>query len=80
MPPAAPLAAQSSRIRTFEDGPLEGDFGNTHLPRYKRTYAHELGHNFGLGHSSSTIAPDVGWDVYRPAGRLGLGHVMPRTK
>ncbi len=52
-------------------------FGNTQTSpnRFQRTYAHELGHNFGFGHSSNTIAPSVGWDVYRPNGRLTLGHV-----
>jgi len=38
-------------------------FGNTQQIRHQRTYAHELGHNFGLNHNSRTINPDVGWDV-----------------
>ncbi len=38
-------------------------FGNTDVVRHQRTYAHELGHNFGLSHNSRTLAPDAGWDV-----------------
>jgi hypothetical protein len=37
-------------------------FGNTEPVRYQRIYAHELTHNFGLGHTSGTI-DQVGWDV-----------------
>lgn len=42
-------------------------FGNTQDDLYQRTFAHELGHDFGLGHNDRT-GPDagldeVGWDV-----------------
>lgn len=42
-------------------------FGNTQHIRHQRTYAHELGHNFGLSHNSRTLDPDTGWDT---GGRL----------
>ncbi|MCB1033777.1 MAG: hypothetical protein KDD47_08090, partial [Acidobacteria bacterium] len=45
--------------------------------RYQRTFAHELGHLFGLFHNSRDLAPDTGWDVEN---LLGLGKVMPGTK
>jgi len=38
-------------------------FGNTEHIRHQRTYAHELGHNFGLSHNTRTLAPDAGWDT-----------------
>ncbi len=38
-------------------------FGNTTLTQYQRSYAHELGHNFGLGHAPGVVAPDTGWDT-----------------
>lgn len=38
-------------------------FGNTQFSRHQRTFAHELGHNFGLDHNSRSIAPDLGWDI-----------------
>ncbi|MCB1037761.1 MAG: hypothetical protein KDD47_28265, partial [Acidobacteria bacterium] len=54
-------------------------FGNTQTSpdRYQRTFAHELGHLFGLFHNSRDLAPDTGWDVEN---LLGLGKVMPGTK
>ncbi len=42
-------------------------FGNTQLNKYQRTFAHELGHNFGFNHNTTTLSPDYGWDV---GGRL----------
>ncbi len=42
-------------------------FGNTEYVRHQRTYAHELGHNFGLFHNGRRLSPDVGWDT---GGRL----------
>lgn len=54
-------------------------FGNTQTSpdRYQRTFAHEMGHLFGLVHNSRDLAPDTGWDVEN---LLGLGNVMPSTK
>jgi hypothetical protein len=54
-------------------------FGNTQQTRYQRTYAHELGHQFGLGHNSRTL-DQVGWDVgarlpNNPAGNNTSGRV-----
>ena len=49
-------------------------FGNTQDARFQRTFAHELGHLFGLEHDTSYLSPDVGFDV---ADRLGLGRVKP---
>src|SRR5262249_9142501 len=37
-------------------------FGNTQQTRHQRSYAHELTHNFGLGHNTRAI-DQVGWDV-----------------
>jgi hypothetical protein len=59
-------------------------FGNTEAVRYQRTYAHELGHNFGLSHNSRTLAPEVGWDVTsrlpgNPAGNNVTGRVKAPT-
>lgn len=51
-------------------------FGNTQHIRHQRTYAHELGHNFGLGHNNRTLAPEVGWDV---GGRLDGNPVTNNT-
>ena len=52
-------------------GPIGGTsaFGNTTLSRFQRSYAHELGHNFGMSHNDTTIilsqilSPDTGWDT-----------------
>jgi hypothetical protein len=38
-------------------------FGNTQHTRHQRTFAHELGHNFGLPHPDSATLDQVGWDV-----------------
>lgn len=59
-------------------------FGNTQPIRHQRTYAHELGHNFGLGHNSRTLAPEVGWDVGarlhgNPGTNNTTGWVKPMT-
>ncbi len=37
-------------------------FGNTAANRFQRTFAHEVGHNFGMGHNTRTVG-DPGWDV-----------------
>ncbi len=60
-------------------------FGNTEGIRYQRTYAHELGHNFGLSHDSRTIAPETGWDVTgrlnnNPASNNVTERVKPSTR
>lgn len=41
--------------------PATAAFGNTDPTRHQRTYAHELGHNFGLSHTSNPIQV-YGWD------------------
>jgi hypothetical protein len=46
-------------------------FGNTDPQRGQRTFAHELGHNFGFDHNMDPIV-DIGWDV---GGRLADGSV-----
>jgi hypothetical protein len=56
-------------------------FGNTEDVRYQRTYAHELLHNFGLGHNTLTL-DEVGWDVggrlvQNPAGNAETTRVKP---
>lgn len=67
-------------------GPVGGfsAFGNTTLNRFQRSYAHELGHNFGLNHNNNTIAPDAGWDTgarleNNPAANNTTGRVKPGT-
>ena len=57
------------------DQPGQGAFGNdTESPnRWRRTFAHEVGHNFGLGHSTTAGTDGRHWfDVYerkiKPAG------------
>jgi hypothetical protein len=42
-------------------------FGNTQLNKHQRTFAHELGHNFGFSHNTNTLSLEYGWDV---GGRL----------
>jgi hypothetical protein len=59
-------------------------FGNTQHIRHQRTYAHELGHNFGLGHNSRTLGPNTGWDTGErldgnPAGNNTTGRVKGST-
>ncbi|MDQ3698220.1 MAG: hypothetical protein M3373_09370 [Gemmatimonadota bacterium] len=59
-------------------------FGNTEHVRHQRTYAHELGHNFGLDHNSRTLAPNTGWDTgarlaNNPASNNTTGRVKPTT-
>lgn len=58
-------------------------FGNTQLIRSQRSYAHELGHNFGLNHNTRTL-DQVGWDVgarlpNNPATNNTTGRVKPMT-
>jgi hypothetical protein len=58
-------------------------FGNTEDTRYQRTFAHELLHNFGLGHNNQGL-DEVGWDVgarlvNNPAGNNEAGRVKPIT-
>jgi hypothetical protein len=58
-------------------------FGNTQDVRYQRTYAHELLHDFGLGHNNRTL-DEVGWDVgarlvQNPAGNGETTRVKPFT-
>lgn len=50
-------------------------FGNTDAARYLRTFAHELGHLFGMSHNSRRIN-EVGIDV---EDRVGLGRIKPAT-
>ncbi|MBI1303129.1 MAG: hypothetical protein GC172_05015 [Phycisphaera sp.] len=55
-------------------------FGNTELSRFQRTFAHEIGHLWGLNHHNSTIgvtAFDVQHLLREP---LGLAQVMPATR
>jgi len=59
-------------------------FGNTQQTRHQRTYAHELGHNFGLSHNNRDLAPDTGWDTSarledNPIGNNTNGRVKPST-
>jgi hypothetical protein len=56
-------------------------FGNTEHIRYQRTFAHELGHNFGLSHNTRTLV-ETGWDVFgflegNPATNNTTGSVKP---
>ncbi len=37
-------------------------YGNTQESRHQRTFAHELGHNFGLNHNSRAL-DQTGWDT-----------------
>jgi len=58
-------------------------FGNTELIRSQRTYAHELGHNFGLDHNNRTL-DQVGWDVgarlpNNPAANNTSDRIKPMT-
>lgn len=48
-------------------------FGNTEQSRYVRTFAHEVGHNFGLNHNGRRIN-EIGVDVDNS---IGLGVLKP---
>jgi hypothetical protein len=77
-----------------KDNPISGNglgqisgfaaFGNTQYIRHQRTYAHELGHNFGLFHNNRTLNPEVGCDVGarldgNPDGNNTTGRVKPTS-
>jgi hypothetical protein len=58
-------------------------YANTQPIRYQRSYAHELGHNFGLQHNSRNL-DQIGWDVGArlpndPAGNNTAGRLKPTT-
>ncbi len=59
-------------------------FGNTQASRYQRTFAHELGHNFGLNHNARAL-DQTGWDTAarldnNPAANNTTGRVKPTDK
>ena len=63
--------------------PGNNAFGNTDPVRGQRSYAHELTHNFGFDHITTTI-DQVGWDVggrlpNNPSGNNTTGRVKPTT-
>lgn len=79
----------------IRDNPISGNglgqvlgfnaYGNTEHIRHQRTYAHELGHNFGnpAGHNTRPL-DEVGWDVGgrlddNPATNNTTGRVKPTT-
>jgi hypothetical protein len=51
-------------------------FGNTQLERFQRTMAHEMGHNFGLQHNTTTNGT-IGVDVER---QLHITQSLPLIK
>lgn len=74
----------------FKENPYSGNgaaisapgnvaFGNTQTSpnRFQRTFAHELGHLFGLLHNTRDLDPDTGFDV---EDLLGLGRAKDVTK
>jgi hypothetical protein len=53
--------------------PGDAAFGNSELSRFQRTFAHEIGHCWGLSHTSNTLGT-VGFDVeHHLADPLNLG-------
>ena len=55
-------------------------FGNTQQSKYQRTFAHEVGHLWGLVHNSSTIGT-VGFDVeHHLKDPLNIAQVLPTTR
>ncbi|NER22597.1 MAG: DUF4347 domain-containing protein [Symploca sp. SIO1C2] len=66
-------------------------FGNTDPTRHQRTFAHELGHLFGVDHPTNMMGVEillpidqVGWDVRarldgNPSSNNTTGHVKPTT-
>jgi len=78
----------------INDNPIEGNgqgkkpgfvgYGNTEHIRYQRTFAHELGHQFGLDHNTRSIE-EVGWDTNarlenNPATNNVVGRVKTSSK
>ncbi|MFO0874288.1 MAG: hypothetical protein U0575_09990 [Phycisphaerales bacterium] len=60
--------------------PGDAAFGNTDLPRYQRTFAHELGHLVGLVHNNATIGTN-GIDVeHHLANTENIPQVFPGSK
>ena len=49
---------------TWHGGDSHVAFGNDKADKYRRTLAHEIGHNLGLCHNNYTINPDIGFDVF----------------
>jgi hypothetical protein len=65
--PGNPYGANGRAI----SAPGDTAFGNTQAIRFQRTFAHELGHLFGLGHNISlieTIGIDVEHHLFDPQG------------
>ncbi|MSR28636.1 MAG: hypothetical protein EXS03_03550 [Phycisphaerales bacterium] len=60
--------------------PGDAAFGNTESSRFQRTFAHEIGHCWGRGHTSNTIAY-VGFDVeHHLANPLALAQTHAASK
>lgn len=60
--------------------PGDAAFGNTENSRFQRTFAHEIGHCWGLQHNTSTLGT-VGFDVeHQLRDPLNIAQVMPNTK
>ena len=60
--------------------PGDAAFGNTENSRYQRTFAHEIGHCWGLSHNTSLLGT-IGFDVeHQLRDPLNIAQVMPTTK
>jgi hypothetical protein len=60
--------------------PSNRAFGNSELTRFQRTFAHELGHCFGLSHNTSLtniVGVDVEWHLWNTQ---SLPQIFPTTK